>query len=425
MCADVIHPGHLNVIKRAAELGDVTVGLLSDSAIASFHRLPFLNFEQRQLIVEGLKGVTRVVKQNTLDYTENLRSLRPDFVLHGDDWKEGFQKTIRSQVIATLAEWGGQLVEIAYTPGLSSKALDYQYRQLGSAPNIRMIRLRRLLAAKPLVTLLEAHNGLTAHLVESLVLESPGKLLEFDGIWLSSLTDSAAKGKPDNEYVDKTSRLNTINDILEVTTKPIIFDGDSGGQVEHFTFSVKSLERLGVSAVVIEDKVGLKHNSLLDNHENIATQDDVDHFCLKINQGKKAQLGSDFMIIARIESLTVGKGIKDALYRADRYLESGADGILIHSKSRDGNEILDFCQKYKAAGFTAPLAVVPTTYNQLSQQELQAAGASIVIYANHLLRAAYPAMSKVAANILQHGRSFECESELLPIQDLLHMLPGG
>jgi len=424
MCADLIHPGHLNILKHARELGEVTIGLLSDKAIASFHRLPFLNFEQRKIVVENLVGVAHVVEQETLDYTANLVALKPDFVVHGDDWLEGPQKEIRLRVIELLKQWQGQLVEIPYTRGISSTTINEQLRTIGTTPDIRMRRFRRLLDAKPMVRLSEAHNGLTAQLVENCALETDSGLLEFDGMWLSSLTDSTAKGKPDIEYVDKTSRLATINDMLEITTKPLIFDGDSGGLAEHFVFTVRSLERLGVSAVIIEDKVGLKRNSLLGTHTGDVAQDEVDHFAYKISQGKKAQVTEDFMIIARIESLILNKGMKDALYRADRYLEAGADGILIHSRNKDGGEIIEFCQKFRAS-FGVPLFVVPSSYPQVHEDELAVAGANVIIYANHLLRSAYPAMVRTLESILKNKRSLECEDQLMSIKDLLHLIPGG
>ncbi|HEY9772717.1 MAG TPA: phosphoenolpyruvate mutase [Planktothrix sp.] len=424
MCADLIHPGHLNIIREALKLGEVTIGLLSDRAIATFNRFPFLTYDQRCEIVENLKGVSRVVKQESLDYTENLRQLRPDYVIHGDDWRQGIQKEVRQNVINVLSEWGGELVEVPYTQGISSDALSEQYRQIGSSSTVRIKRFRRMLESKPITRLIEAHNGLTAHIIEHLRLESAERgYLEYDGVWISSLTDSTAKGKPDNEYVDNTSRIATINDILETTTKPIVFDGDTGGIAEHFVFMVRSLERLGVSAIVIEDKIGLKRNSLFEDQKE-STQDDVDGFSYKISRGKKAQIGSDFMIVARIESLVLNKGMKDALYRADRYIEAGADAILIHSKSKDGAEIMEFCKKYKAAGMVRPIIVVPTAYNKVKDSELAEAGASCVIYANHLLRSAYPAMVKTAELILKNGRTSEVEPELMPVVDLLNLIPG-
>ena len=324
MCADLIHPGHLNVIKHAQELGEVTVGLLSDRAVSAFHRLPFLTYEQRKIIVESIKGVETVVRQETLDYTENLLELKPDFVVHGDDWKEGPQRETRDKVIETLKAWQGQLVEVPYTRSISSLTLNEQLKASGTTPQSRMERFRRLLSSKCPVKLMEAHSGLCAHIIENLSVDTDKAHLEFDGVWLSSLTDSAAKGKPDIEYVDKTSRMATINDILESTTKPIVFDGDSGGLTEHFVFTVKSLERLGVSAVVIEDKVGLKRNSLLDDGGPVeAVQDDIPSFCYKISQGKKKQITKEFMIIARVESLVLNKTMEDAFTRAEAYLEAG------------------------------------------------------------------------------------------------------
>jgi len=420
MCADIVHHGHMNVIKKARELGQVTIGLFSDEAIASFHRVPFLTFDQRQQIVENLKGVEAVIEQTTLDYTVNLRRLKPDFVVHGDDWQTGPQREIREKVQNVLAEWGGELVEIPYTQDISSSVINQQMKEIGTTPLVRMKRFLRLLELRPIVRLIEAHNGLTAHLIEHLEIIADNGLIEFDGIWLSSLTDSAAKGKPDIEYVDKTSRLGTISDILESTTKPIIFDGDSGGLPEHFALTVKSLERLGVSASVIEDKVGLKKNSLFEKDSG-AVQDAVDDFCHKISVGKRAQITKEFMIIARIESLVLNKGMKDALYRADRYLDAGADGILIHSKAKDPQEIIEFCARYKAQGHRKPIVVVPTTYNSVTEDELIKAGARVVIYANHLLRAAYPAMLGVAREILEKGRSLEVDEKLMPISEILNM----
>jgi phosphoenolpyruvate phosphomutase len=422
MCADLIHPGHLNVIRRANELGEVVVGLLSDKAVAEFHRLPFLTFDQRKLIVESLKGVKEVIEQETLDYTENLQRLRPDFVVHGDDWREGPQKEIRTRVIQVLSEWQGELVEVPYTRGISCTTLNEQLRAIGTTPANRMERFRRLLEAKNPVRLMEAHNGLTAHIIENLSIDNECAHMEFDGVWLSSLTDSAAKGKPDIEYVDKTSRIATINDIIESTTKPIVFDGDSGGLTEHFVFTVRSLERIGVSAVIIEDKVGLKRNSLFDPSANEATQDDVDNFAHKIRQGKKAQVTKDFMIIARIESLVLDKGMDDAFMRANKYLEAGADGIMIHSRKKDGEEILTFARKFRSEGHAQPLVVVPTTYSHIPDTVLAEAGANVIIYANHMLRSAYPAMVKTAETILKSGCSKPVEDTLMPVKQLLTLM---
>ena len=337
MSADLVHPGHLNVIKEARKLGDVIIGLLTDTAIASYKRLPYMTYRQRKIVVENVKGVSKVVPQDTLDYIPNLRKLKPDYVVHGDDWKTGIQKSIRERVIKTLKEWGGKLVEVEYTKGISSTQINQSLKEIGTTPEIRMKRLMRLLDAKLIVRFLEAHNGLTGLIVENFCMQSDETITEFDGMWLSSLTDSTAKGKPDIEAVDLTSRLQTINDILEVTTKPIIYDGDTGGRPEHFVFTVKSLERLGVSAIIIEDKIGLKKNSLF-GVEVSQTQDTIENFSDKISIGKKACITDDFMIIARIESLILKKGMDDALIRANAYIEAGADGIMIHSKEKKPHE---------------------------------------------------------------------------------------
>ncbi|MBX9950512.1 MAG: phosphoenolpyruvate mutase [Candidatus Obscuribacterales bacterium] len=425
LCADLIHPGHLNVVKHATTLGELTVGVISDKAMACFHRLPLLTWEQRKAIVEGLKGVSNVIMQDSLDYERNLRELKPRYVVHGDDWVEGPQRRIRDRVIDILAEWGGELVEIPYVQGISSAALDQEIRLNGTTPSSRMRRFRRLLSVKSPVKLIEAHSGLTAVLVENCQIEDDNGLKEFDGVWLSSLTDSTAKGKPDIEYVDKTSRLATLQDILESTTKPIVFDGDSGGVPEHFVFTVRSLERLGISAVVIEDKVGLKKNSLLDSYTTEVVQDSIENFCYKIREGRAAKVTPEFMIVARIESLNLGKGIEDAYRRADAYLAAGADSVMIHSKSKDGKDVLEFSRKFRKQYSDVPLVVVPSTYTTVYDYELSEAGANVIIYANHLLRSAYPAMLKTALAILRNGRTHEIESELMPIKDMIGLIPGG
>ncbi len=423
MSADLVHPGHLNVIRKAAELGEVTVGLLTDAAIASYKRLPYMDFDQRRQVVENLKGVARVVPQETLDYAFNLREYRPDFVVHGDDWREGVQRRVRVDVIAALAEWGGELVEVPYTEGISSTQLNKALKEIGTTPDQRRNKLRRLLNAKPLVRFMEAHNGLTGLIVENIGVETDSGRKEFEGMWASSLTESTVKGKPDIEAVDVTARTNTLHDIMEVTTKPMIYDADTGGKIEHFEFTVRTLERLGVSAAVIEDKVGLKKNSLFGN-EVPQSQDSIEGFCEKLRAGKAAQVTDDFMIVARIESLILEAGMEDAVARARAYIDAGADAIMIHSRHKDPAEIFDFCEIYSSFDHKAPLIVVPSSYNTVSEDELAARGVNIVIYANQLLRAAYPAMVNTARSILSHGRSSEADAELLSIKEILELIPG-
>jgi len=424
MSADLIHPGHLNIINKAKELGSVVVGLLTDKAIASYKRLPFLNYEQRKIIIENIKGVEKVIPQETLDYVANLKRLKPNYVVHGDDWKDGVQKKTRERVIETLKEWNGELIEVPYTKGISSTLLKEFSRQVGITPDVRMKTLRRLIDAKPIVRIMEAHNGLTGLIVENIKIQKDDGLHEFDGMWLSSLTDSTAKGRPDIEYVDLTSRVHTLDNILEVTTKPIIFDGDTGGLIEHFVFNVKTLERMGISAIIIEDKIGLKKNSLFGAKAN-QVQDDAEHFAKKIEMGKKSQVTQDFMIIARIESLILKNGLKDALDRARIYIEAGADGIMIHSKDDKPDEIFQFCMEYNKFKERRPLIVVPSTYSQVHEKDLINYGVDVVIYANHLLRSAYPAMVEVAKSILKHERAKECEELCMSINDILNLIPGG
>lgn len=424
MSADLIHPGHLNILKEAGKLGEVTVGLLTDKAIASYKRLPFLNYEQRKVIVENIKGVQNVVPQETLDYVPNLERFRPDFVVHGDDWKEGVQRKTRERVIDALKQWGGELIEIPYTQGISSTQINRSLKEIGTTPEIRMKTLKRLLAAKKTVRLMEAHNGLTGLIVENMRIVKDNEAREFDGMWLSSLTDSTAKGKPDIEAVDVTARLQTLNDIAEVTTKPIIYDGDTGGRPEHFVFTVKTLERLGVSAVIIEDKVGLKMNSLFGT--DVEQQQDIPaNFAHKISLGKKAQITKDFMIIARIESLILKKGVEDAIERAKVYADGGADGIMIHSKEKNPAEVFEFCRRFRELEPHLPLVAVPSTYNTVTEKELSDAGVNIVIYANQLLRSAYPAMVNTAKEILENQRSFESDTNMMNINEILTLIPGG
>ncbi|MBS3135829.1 phosphoenolpyruvate mutase [Candidatus Woesearchaeota archaeon] len=424
MSADIIHPGHLNIINEAKKLGEVIVGLLTDKAIASYKRLPTLSYDQRKTIVESIKGVSQVIPQETLDYEPNLRKVKPDFVVHGDDWKTGVQRTVREHVIEVLSEWGAKLVEPAYTPGISSTQLNQAIKEIGTTPEIRMRKFRRLLESRDIVRIIEVHNGLTSLIAENASVEINNIVKEFDGMWISSLTDSTAKGKPDIEYVDFTSRLQTINEILDVSTKPIIVDGDTGGLIEHFPFTVRTLERNGVSAIIIEDKVGLKKNSLFgtDVEQN---QDTIEGFSAKIAMGKKALVTTDFMIIARIESLILKKGVDDALARAKAYIAAGADGIMIHSKEKKADEVLEFCRRFHELEVKVPLVAVPTTYDYITEKELASAGISAVIYANHLLRSAYPAMLKTAKSILEHGRSKEAGEYCMPIQDILELIPGG
>lgn len=423
LSADLVHPGHLNVLKKAAELGDVMVGLLTDRAIASYKRLPFMRFEDRFEVVSSLKGVSQVVTQDTLDYRPNLRKYRPHFVVHGDDWREGIQRTVRQEVIETLAEWGGELIEVPYSKAISSTQLNNALKEIGTTPDIRRNKLRRLISAKPFLRFIEAHNGLTALIVENIGVDVKQARREFDGMWGSSLTESTAKGKPDIEAVDVTARMQTLNDIMEVTTKPLIYDADTGGQIEHFKFTVRTLERLGVSAAIIEDKIGLKKNSLFGN-EVAQNQDSIEGFCTKIRAGKAAQVTDDFMIIARLESLILEVGMEDAITRAKAYIQAGADGIMIHSRKKDPDEIFEFCNRFKSFEFRVPLIAVPSSYNSVTEQELAERGVNIVIYANHLLRSAYPAMVKTAESILKNGRSLEADSELMSIKDILELIPG-
>ena len=423
MAVDVLHPGHLNIINEAKKLGKVLVGLLTDEAIAQYKRRPLMDYEQRKLILKSIKGIDTIVPQEDYDYSSNLIKIKPDFVVHGDDGKKGVLKSSREKVIKTLKGWGGKLIEPQYTEGVSSSQLINSLLEKGITPNRRLESLKNILKIKPIIRLMECHNGLTGLIVEKTNVMANDKKREFDGIWLSSLTVSTSMGKPDTEVVDFSTRFQTIEEIMEVTTKPIIVDGDTGGTTEHFQFRVRTLERLGVSAIIIEDKVGNKRNSLFGT-DVYQEQDTIDNFCNKISEGKKSLVTDDFMIIARIESLILKNGMDDALNRAKEYIKAGADGIMIHSKEKDGSEIKTFCKKYSSLEKQVPLVVVPSTFSFLTEEELKDIGVNIVIYGNHLIRSAYPAMIKAAESILKNNRCKEASDEYcMPIKEILTLIP--
>lgn len=419
---DIIHSGHIAIIKKAAKLGKVTVGVLSDAAVASYKRFPLLPFEERKALFENIAGVHNVIEQKDLSYRENLEILKPDFVVHGDDWQTGLQKPIRDEVVSVLASYGGRLVEYPYADDAKYKALEDRARADLSIPDIRRGRLKKAIAMKGLVTAMEAHSGITGLIVEKTVVEDEGRAYQFDAMWVSSLCDSTAKGKPDIELVDMTSRFRTIDDIMEVTTKPIIFDGDTGGLTEHFVYTVKTLERMGVSAVIIEDKTGLKKNSLFGT-EVEQTQDSIENFSEKIKAGKRAQKTKDFMIIARIESLILERGMEDALERAFAFAGAGADGIMIHSRRKEPDEIFEFVEKFREKDTVTPIVVVPTSFNAVTEKEFKERGVNVVIYANQLTRSGFPAMKRTAEMILKNHRAKEADDVCMSIKEILTLIP--
>ena len=418
---DVIHEGHLNIIRQAQKYGEVTVGVLTDEAMIRFDRFPTISFEERLALVRGLEGVSRVVVQDAILYDDIIRQFHPDYVIHGDNWLAGPQKMIRDNVERLLNAYGGEIIDVPYTYSENITRIDRQMREKLVMPEYRRKRLRRLITLCPVVKAIEAHSGLTGLIAEKTVVAQDGRLDQFDAMWVSSLCDSTAKGKPDIELVDLSSRLRTIDDIMEVTTKPIILDGDTGGLPEHFVYNVRTLERMGVSAVIIEDKKGLKKNSLFGT-EVEQTQDSIEAFSEKIRAGKRAQITDDFMIIARIESLILERGMEDAMKRAAAFTEAGADGIMIHSRKKDPAEILEFCDRFRAADSATPIVVVPTSFNAVTEEELAAHGVNIVIYANQLTRSAFPAMQKTAEDILRCHRAKEVDGRLLPIKDIITLI---
>ncbi len=423
LTGDLIHPGIINIIQKGSTYGKLIVGLLTDGAIANHRRLPYLTFEQRRNVVENVKGVSQVIPQEEWDYIPTLRKLKPDYLIHGDDWKENDLKLIRENCFEVMKEWGGEIIEIPFTKGIDKRHFRTNSKIIGTTPEIRLKSLRRLLAAKPILRIMEAHSGLSGSIVEHLEIPGVDEVKRFDGIWSSSLTDSTVRGKPDIEVVDLTTRLQSLTDILECTTKPIIYDGDTGDIKEHFVFTVKTLERNGISAVIIEDKKGLKKNSLFGTEvkQELASEEE---FCEKIKAGKEAQITNDFMIIARIEEIIAGRTIDEALKKAFACVSAGADGIMIHSKEKTGMDIKEFCQKFRLKFKDIPLILVPTTYNQFTENEFKEWGANIIIYANHMLRSSYPAMLKTAECILKNGRSLEANELCMPIKQILNLVPG-
>ena len=418
---DVIHEGHINVVKEAKKYGNVIGGVLCDAAMIRFNRFPTVSFDERVRMVKDIPEVDEVIVQNETLYENTLRKIKPDYVIHGDNWCEGPEKAIRDNAIKVMNELGGEVIEVPYTRNENVKKIDDRIKDKLSMPEFRRKRLKQLIEMTPIVKTIEAHSGLTGLIAEKTIVENNGELDQFDAMWVSSLCDSTAKGKPDIELVDMSSRLRTIDDIMEVTTKPIILDGDTGGLTEHFVYNVRTLERMGVSAVIIEDKTGLKKNSLFGT-EVVQTQDSIENFCAKISAGKKVLRSDDFMIIARIESLILEQGMDDALNRAFAYVEAGADGIMIHSRKKSPDEILEFCDKFRAKDAKTPIVVVPTSFNSITEAELAEHGVNIVIYANQLTRSAFPAMENTAKEILKNHRALEVDDKLMPFKSIITLI---
>ena len=418
---DVIHEGHINVVKEAKKYGKVIGGVLCDAAMIRFNRFPTVSFDERVRMVKDIPEVDEVIVQNETLYENTLRKIKPDYVIHGDNWCEGPEKAIRDNAIRVMNELGGEVIEVPYTRNENVKKIDDRIKDKLSMPEFRRKRLKQLIEMTPIVKTIEAHSGLTGLIAEKTIVENNGELDQFDAMWVSSLCDSTAKGKPDIELVDMSSRLRTIDDIMEVTTKPIILDGDTGGLTEHFVYNVRTLERMGVSAVIIEDKTGLKKNSLFGT-EVVQTQDSIENFCAKISAGKKVLRSDDFMIIARIESLILEQGMDDALSRAFSYAEAGADGIMIHSRKKSPDEILEFCDKFRAKDVKTPIVVVPTSFNSITEAELAEHGVNIVIYANQLTRSAFPAMENTAKEILKNHRALEVDDKLMPFKSIITLI---
>ena len=421
LAVDFLHEGHINILKTAKKYGEVIVGLLSDEAIANYKTIPILKYKNRELLVKNLKYVSKVIPQQSEDYTFNLNKIKPDFLVHGDDWKYDNRKKTRNKVITILKKWNGKLIEPKYTKNISSSKIRSKIFEIATLPQNRVSRLKRLMTSKKIVRILESHNSLTGLIIENLKVEKNNIYTEFDGMWSSSLTDSATKGKPDNSSLDFSSRISSLNDMMDVTTKPLVFDADNGGQLEHLPFLIRSLERSGVSAIIMEDKIGLKKNSLFKNQSG-TQQDKPKIFAKKIKKICLSRQSNDFLVIARIESFIVGKGLKDALSRAVIYSKAGADAILIHSKEKTPAEIFSFAKEFKKSKYFVPLVSVPSTYSKVYEKDLIRNGFKLVIYANQLLRAAYPAMQNAAKTILVKRRAFEVDKKIIPIKEIINLI---
>lgn len=423
MSADILHHGHMNIINHAQEICDeIIIGLHSDEVIQKYWRKPILNYEARELILKNIRGVVKVVKQDSLDMLSNVLAYQPDVIIYGDDYLTGYKKQFHDNLVdwTSTTKQKFEIITVPYTKDVSITQLENM--TTSGLPEKRLRSLKDMIYGKGFVKIMEAHNGLTGLIVENAKVEVDGQTRSFDGMWVSSLCDSTAKGKPDTELVDFSSRMSTVNDILDVTTKPIILDGDTGGKIEHFSYLVSTLERLGVSAIIIEDKVGLKKNSLFGT-EVAQQQDSIENFCEKIKAGRNARKTPHFMIISRIESLILKQGMDDAKKRCLSYIEAGTDGIMIHSEKKDGLEIIEFCEWYKTVENRVPLILVPSSYNFMTEDALESLGANVVIYANHLLRSAYPAMMDTAKSILDNKTSFY--TQCMPIKEILELIPGG
>ena len=421
LSADILHKGHINILKTASLYGEVCVGLLTDQAIASYKNIPYLDYKKRKVVIENIKYVKKVIPQKTLDYVENLNIVKPDYVVHGDDWKTGVQKKTRERVIKTLKKWSGKLIEPSYTKNISSTSIKKEMSNIISLPKNRVSRLKRLMNSKNIVRILESHNALTGMIIDKISVKKKNKVYDFDGMWSSSLTDSATKGLPDNSSLSFSARISSLQDLMDVTSKPLVFDADNGGQIEHLSYLIRSLERSGVSAIIMEDKIGLKKNSLFKNQSG-AKQDKPSHFAKKIKKICATRQSEDFMVIARIESFILNKGIKDALKRAEIYSKAGADAILIHSKEKTPAQIFSFAKEFKKSKNFIPLVSVPSTYSKVYEKELIKNGFKLVIYANQLLRAAYPAMQNTAKTILRNGRAYEADKSIIPIKEIISLI---
>ena len=412
---DILSKSNLKLIEVASKYGNVIVGLMSDEAIIEYKSYPLLDYSKRKIIAENLKNVYKVVEQKNRDYTNNLKNLKPDYVIHKkNEWAEGIQKQIRKKIISTIKTWSGKLIEPKFKIEKDDAFIEFN-------SNFRRNKLERLIRSKKIVRCLEAHNSLSGLIVEKLKINEKNKIQEFDAMWCSSLADSAIRGKPDNQSVDLSIRINALNDILETTTKPIIFDADNGGSIEQLPFTIKNLERMGISAIVLEDKVGVKKNSLFDNQDD-AKQDSIDNFSNKLSIAAKARVFKELMIVARIESFILGKGLKDALKRANSYSKAGADMILIHSKDKSPNEIFSFSKSFQKSKYYKPMICVPSTYSNTHEKDLIKNGFKVVIYANQLLRSIYPAMVNTAKSILINKKSRNIENKISSVKDIINLI---
>jgi len=416
MVGDMLHVGHINILKTAARLGRVTVGVLTDRAVVGYKRLPLLAFEDRVRVVESIADVAAVVPQKTLSYVENLRALRPDYVVHGDDWRYGDQVSrARAEVIATLGEWGGELVEVAYTKGISSTAIHRSGAADALFSGTRQGRLRRLLAAKPTLRIVEAHSGLSAKIAAEV--RGPDGATGFDAVWQSGLTDAIHRGKSDGGAVDRGRRLQAVEEILDAGPLPLIYDGRAAGRPETVFDLTRALDKAGVSALCLGDR---------SDPDRTGPEMSPAETVAQIEAVRAACPTGAVMAISRIVVAAPGNGGSGALDRAlDRalaLLEAGSDAVMFDSAADTAEPILDIAARLRRQRRDVPLFAAQSDRWGAPIHRFENAGIDAVVYETHLLRATVAPMRRAATALLAEGTG--PAPDLTPLPELRGLFPS-